>query len=298
MAAASCSPPPPASASCHTASEAWLHAASVQQRVRDLLTEPPSTASVSMFASGPGKVSCSASRGGFPDAHATVLTHALHQAVVRDACRPPASLFFAQGGAAPPCWLRATYQRLQHGAGRKAAIHLCGEAMRLSAPDGCPLVVFYLCEHSCARPMIPQLLQGKRSEMRCKLLFTVTLGTVLSLGGLAQAQVPSTNRQGQAPNTSRQAQVPSTDRQARVPNANRGIPQTQQQPGGGVSTGAGPGAPTSADRLVTGSDQVARRGPPPAGASGARVGGDPSSSTQLPNGAIRPGNSGEGSNSR
>ena len=53
--------------------------------------------------------------------------------------------------------------------------------------------------------------------MKHKLLLAATLGAILSSGGLAFAQVPNTNL---------------------------GTPQTQPQPGGGVS--AGPGAPMSA----------------------------------------------------
>jgi hypothetical protein len=77
---------------------------------------------------------------------------------------------------------------------------------------------------------------------------------------------------------------------AQVPGTNLGTPQTQPQPGGGVASG--PGAPTPANPGATGSSTVAPRGAPPAGGGAAVPGGDPSSSTVAPSGAIRPGSPG------
>lgn len=101
--------------------------------------------------------------------------------------------------------------------------------------------------------------------MRRTVLFTATLGTVLLLGGVTMAQVPGTNL---------------------------GAPTAQPQPGGSVGTG--PGAPTSANRGAVGSSQVEPRGAPPPGAGSAQPGGDPSTSTLAPSGAINPGSSATG----
>lgn len=77
--------------------------------------------------------------------------------------------------------------------------------------------------------------------------------------------------------------------QAQVPGTNLGTPQTQPQPGGGVSSG--PGAPTSATRGVAGSDMVAPRGAPPAGGGAPMPGGDTGTGAPslTPGGAIQPG---------
>jgi hypothetical protein len=127
--------------------------------------------------------------------------------------------------------------------------------------------------------------------MRRKMLLAATCGAILSSGGLALAQVPGTNL---------------------------GTPQTQPQPGGGVS--AGPGAPTSAlesagtrrrqaerraprrqgaaenrgMQPARGGSLAENRGPPPPGGAGAVTGGAPSSGQLAPSGAIRPGTASPG----
>ena len=77
--------------------------------------------------------------------------------------------------------------------------------------------------------------------------------------------------------------------QAQVPGTNLGTPQTQPQPGGGVA--AGPGAPTSADRMAPGTSMDQSRGAPPAGSGTATRGSDTgtNSPTLTPGGAITPG---------
>lgn len=77
--------------------------------------------------------------------------------------------------------------------------------------------------------------------------------------------------------------------QAQVPGTNLGTPQTQPQPGGGVA--AGPGAPTSADRMAPGNSMDPSRGAPPAGGGAATTGGNTgtNSPSLTPGGAITPG---------
>lgn len=76
---------------------------------------------------------------------------------------------------------------------------------------------------------------------------------------------------------------------AQAAGTNLGTPQTQPQPGGGVS--AGVGAPTSASPS---GGTPPGRGAPEAGSGVAAPGGDTSSSTLTPGGAIRPGTASPG----
>jgi hypothetical protein len=76
---------------------------------------------------------------------------------------------------------------------------------------------------------------------------------------------------------------------AQAAGTNFGTPQTQPQPGGGVSSGVG--APTSA---APSGGTPAGRGAPAAGSSASTRGGDASNSTLTPGGAIRPGTTAPG----
>lgn len=105
--------------------------------------------------------------------------------------------------------------------------------------------------------------------MRHTLLLTAALGTILLLGsGASRADDLIL---------------------AQASGTNLGTPQTQPQPGGGVS--AGPGAPTSASPSA---GPTAGRGAPSPGSGTATPGGDASSSTLTPGGAIRPGTASPG----
>lgn len=76
---------------------------------------------------------------------------------------------------------------------------------------------------------------------------------------------------------------------AQAAGTNLGTPQTQPQPGGGVSSGVG--APTSA---APSAGAPSGRGAPAAGSGAPTRGGDASNSTLTPGGAIRPGTTAPG----
>jgi hypothetical protein len=76
---------------------------------------------------------------------------------------------------------------------------------------------------------------------------------------------------------------------AQAAGTNLGTPQTQPQPGGGVSSGGG--APTSA---APSGGTPSGRGAPAAGSAAPTRGGDASNSTLTPGGAIRPGTTAPG----